>query len=144
MSPELRRFRSAADRYLDGYYRLFPQEASDLGWHQFDGDLGANTPEVYKEYGALVAATLAEVEAVSDDACRGDDWLDRRGFLAMLRTALLFHRRETWRINPQTHADAAVNSIFHLLIRNSERLPKILPAIESRLAKLPEFLAAGA
>lgn len=145
MASELRRFRTAADRYLEGYYRLFPHEASELGLHQFDGELGENTPAVYKEYGTLVAATLAEVEGLSEDGFAGDDWLDRRGFLALLRTAAYYNtEREVWRTNPQVHCDAAVNSIFHLLVRNSERLPKVLPALESRLAKLPAFLQAGA
>ncbi len=144
MNSEVRQFRAIADRYLDDYYRLFPHEASELGWHDFDGHLGENTPAVHRLFGRVVSRTLAEVAALSDDAFCGDDWLDRRGLLALLRTARFHHERNFWRTNPQVHCDAAVNSIFHLLVRNSERLHSVLPAIESRLAKLPEFLQAGA
>src|SRR4030095_3163002 len=74
-----------------------------------------------------------------------DDWLDRRTFLAMLRTELLNARDlQRWRNNPQVHCDAAGDSIFDLVIRNTENRGPFLPAIDSRLAKLPDFLAAGA
>ncbi len=144
MPTETRRFRAIADRYLDATHRLFPQDASELGLHQFDAELGENDARTHLAHRALVAGALEETEALPDHAFTGDDWLDRRGFLAMLRTGLLSNECETWRTNPQLAPDAAVNAIFNLLVRNSERLPAILPAIESRLGKLPRFLAQGA
>ena len=144
MNPEIRRFRALTERYLEETHQLFPQDASELGLHKFDALLGDNDAQVHLTHRRLMVATLREVEALSDHAFTGDDWLDRRGFIAMLRTELLFNTREHWRINPQLHCDAAVNSIFNLLVRYAEELPKALPAIESRLAKLPTFLAQGA
>ena len=53
----------------------------------------------------------------------GDDWLDRRTFLAMLRTELLNERDlQRWRNNPQIHCDAAVDAIFDLVIRHADNL----------------------
>ena len=40
----------------------------------------------------------------------------------------------------ETHCDAAVDSIFDLVIRNASDLGAVLPAIESRLARLPDYL----
>lgn len=144
MNPEIRSFRALAERYLEETHQLFPQDASDLGLHQFDDLLGDNDAQVHLTHRRLMADTLREVESLSDHAFTGDDWLDRRGFIAMLRTGLLFNTREHWRINPQVHCDTAVNAIFNLVVRYAEQLPKALPAIESRLAKLPAFLAQGA
>src|SRR4030095_2739444 len=45
---------------------------------------------------------------------------------------------------PQIHCDAAAEAIFDLVIRHAENLAPVLPAIESRLAKLSDYLAAGA
>ncbi|HEV7402279.1 MAG TPA: DUF885 domain-containing protein [Chthoniobacteraceae bacterium] len=144
VSSELSRFRAISDRYLEEFFRLFPQDASELGLHAHDGSLGENGASVHLEYERLCAQTAREVEALADSAFTGDDWLDRRGLLALLRTHLHSSRRGTWRIDPQLHSGAAVNSIFNLIVRNSERLAGALVNIHSRLEALPRFLAQGA
>ncbi|MEA3186470.1 MAG: hypothetical protein QOD99_300 [Chthoniobacter sp.] len=142
---EIRAFGAAADRFLEESNALFPQEASELGLKEYDAELGRNDAAVHRCFAKLLRTTLAAVERLSDHAFRGDDWLDRRGFLAMLRTGVLNHAElEVWRTNPQLHCDAAIQSIFGLVVRNTENLRHVRPAIESRLAKLPDFLAAGA
>lgn len=145
MSHPVRQFRGIVDRYLEANWQLFPEDASEAGLHQFDAELGENGAASWKKYVRLATDALREVEALPDHEFTGDDWLDRRLFLSMVRTTVLSHGTfEHWRRNPQIHADAAVNSVFHLVIRNADRLAKIRPAIESRLAKIPRFLAAGA
>jgi hypothetical protein len=106
---------------------------------------GENSAQDWQQHGRIAAEALREVEALPDSAFTGDDWLDRRGFLSMQRmTVLSGTTLQTWRTNPQVHCDAAVQSIFHLLIRHADDLPRIRPAIESRLGKLPRFLERGA
>ena len=142
---EIRGFRSTAQRFLAESYNLFPQAASELGLHAYDAELGPNNPGVYSRYIHLLKTTLNRVEALPDNAFAGDDWLDRRGFLSMLRTDLFQNDAlKRWRNNPQIHCDAAIQSIFGLAVRHSRDLRKIRPAIESRLGKIPEFLAGGA
>jgi len=143
-SSELSRFRALADEYLDEFFRLFPQDASEMGLHQYDGELGENGPATHLAYERLAIRIAQEVEGLADSAFTGDDWLDRRGFLALLRTHIFFSQRKNWRTDPQIHCGAAVNSIFHLLIRNAHRIPGILPAIHSRLEQIPRYLAQGA
>ncbi len=124
---------------------MFPQEASELGLSEFDGLLGENDAAFHREYAELVDSALRGVEALPSIGFVEDDWLDRRGMLAMLRTERLNHAvLETWRTNPQLHCDAAVQSVFGLIIRNANRLKNVLPAIESRLEQLPRFLRQGA
>ncbi len=144
MHSDVRTFRKVADRHLAETYERFPQDASALGLKQYDGDLGGNDPSTHLADIRQVMQTLTEVEAIPDDHFPADDWLDRRGFLAHLRTSLFFNGRERWRTNPQLHCDRAVDAIFLLVIRNARSLRKALPAIESRLAKLPRFLNEGA
>ncbi len=65
--------------------------------------------------------------------------------LADLRTsAVLDGEFERWRKNPQIHVDAAIGSIFDLVIRNAGNLEKVLPAIDSRLNQIPKYLRNGA
>ena len=124
---------------------LFPEQASRWGFKKFEPLLGENTPAVHQKHEALLEATLRKVEDLPEGAFTGDDWLDRRGFLARLRTEIVFSRDlQRWRTNPQQHVDTAVDAIFDLVVRASGNLSGALPSIESRLKKIPGFLAAGA
>jgi len=137
--------REIGERWLEETCELFPEAGSRMGFKKFESRLGENTPDVRRRHQRLLEDTLRRVEELPEGAFHGDDWLDRRGFLASLRTDLLFSRDlERWRTNPQTHCTSAVEAIFDLLVRSSSNLTKSLPAIEARLAKIPDFLAAGA
>ncbi|MDX2081868.1 MAG: DUF885 domain-containing protein [Terrimicrobiaceae bacterium] len=142
---DTRRLEEIGKRWLDESCQLFPEQASRLGFRAFEGELSENSPETHRKHIDLNRVTLAAVEALPESAFRGDAWLDRRGFLSRLRTEIFYSADlERWRTNPQSHCDAAVDSIFDLLVRSASRPAKALPAIESRLAKIPGFLAAGA
>ncbi len=145
MNAPVRRFRALAARYLDETHRLFPQTASERGLREFDALLGENDAATHETYLTLVETTLAEAEALPDFAFTGDDWLDRRGLLALLRTERFFHRTAPhWRTNPQVHCSAAIDAIFNLVVRHAGDLRPVRAAIESRLGELPRFLAQGA
>lgn len=139
------RFRKLADEFFDETYERFPEHASRLGFDKFNARLGANDPQAHRDQIALVERTLAEVESQPEAAFKGDDWLDRRQFLAQLRTDVLNDRDLLrWRTNPQGPCDVAVDAIFDLIVRHTDNLPGILPAIVSRLEKIPDYLEAGA
>lgn len=134
-----------ADRWLKATCELFPETGSSLGFSKYEPLLSPNTSASHKAHIKLLEQTLESVEDLPASAFRGDAWLDRRAFLAKLRTELLFTRDlPRWRTNPQVHPDAAVQSLFDLIIRASGRLAHALPSLESRLQKIPAFLAAGA
>lgn len=138
-------FESAASEWLEESCALFPEHASKLGFRKYDPLLGGNSAMERAAHIVLHERTLARIEALPEGLFDGDAWLDRRGMLAMLRTSLLRERdlRE-WQTNPQIHSNAAIDSIFELVVRGAEKLVRVLPAIESRLAKLPDYLRAGA
>ena len=143
-SQTLAEFRAVAKDWLESSCELFPEQASKLGFHKYDALLSSNTPELHLAHVALLESTLLRVEALPDAAFHGDDWLDRRGLLARLRVDLLFHRDlARWRTNPQLHCGAAVDAIFELVVRGAGRLASLLPAIESRLQRIPAFLGAA-
>jgi Bacterial protein of unknown function (DUF885) len=144
VNPTVREFRRVAERYWADYWSLFPDEAGEVGFHKYDSELGDNGAPIWREHARLMRRTLAAIEALPDSAFGADDWLDRRAFLAQLRTDLHWNEvLERWRNAPQVHCTRAINSILFLIIRNSERLARIRPAIESRLGKIPRFLAQG-
>ncbi len=145
MSKSAAAFRKLAQAWLDESHARYPEDASALGLSKYDAGLSANSASLHRAQIAANAKTLAAIEALPEAEFRGDDYLDRRGILAMLRTSRFFEEEHArWRTNPQRHIDGAIHAIFDLVVRNARTLPRVLPAIESRLAKLPGYLAAGA
>jgi len=138
-------FRSLAKDFLERSNERFPENASRQGLAEFNARLGENDPSTHLAHTKDVATTRDALESLPASEFEGDDWLDRRGFLSMLRVDHLFSQDlPRWRDNPQGHCDAAVESIFDLLVRHTENLASVAPAIEARLAQIPDFLAAGA
>jgi len=144
-SKASRAFHKLATSFLSETHARFPEDGSALGLAEYDALLSANTAADHLAQNKLVADTLSAIEALPEAEFRGDDYLDRRGFLAMLRTSRFFEdQHERWRSNPQRHVDGGINAIFDLVVRNARSLRRVLPAIEARLEKLPAYLDAGA
>ncbi len=119
-----------------------PQEAAELGLREYRGILGPNGPSAHRGLAALLAEALSAVEAMP--AFDGNDWTDRRAFLAYLRTGLFFHRTHPrWQLDPQIHGNTPVNAIFHLVVRHADDLRPVTPDILSLLAGVPRFLDDG-
>lgn len=133
-----------AGEFFRRTWDAFPQEAAELGLRQYRGLLGGNTARAHRAHADLLRSTLARIESLPAVDFHGGDWLDRRGFLALLRTQLFFHDTfPRWQLDPQVHCQTPVNSIFHLVTRGSENLAAVTPAILSLLAATPRFLGEG-
>ena len=111
----VRAFRGLVDRFLEETHERFPESASRLGLDEFNARLGRMTflhiahrfacssirlPRPRRLPEASFAATTGSTGALS--------W--RCFALSCLNTRTL----QRWRNNPQTHCDAAVDSIFDL------------------------------
>jgi len=137
--------RSLGERYIRRTCSDFPQWGSGVGFRKFEPFLSGSGERTHRERVLFLEELLASVEVLPAALLGGDDWLDRRCFLSLLRTELYSMRdRERWRINPQECCDGAVGAVFELLIRHAENLGKALPAIESRMAAIPGYLREGA
>jgi len=142
---EAAKLRSLGELYIQRTCSDFPQWGSSSGFSSFEGRLAGSDVKTRSERNAFLEELLAETEALPGNALKGDDWLDRRCFLSLLRTELLNSRDiERWRTNPQECCDIAVGAIFELVIRYSDDLSKARQVIESRLAAIPPFLKKGA
>ena len=138
-APELH---AAAERFFRAAWEIAPQEAAELGLRGYRGKLGPNDPVTHRRYAALLRRTLPVIEALPPGT--GDDWTDRRAFLAYLRTGLFFHEAHPrWQLDPQMHSGAAVNAVFHLLVRHADDLRAVAPDILSLLGDIPRFLDEG-
>jgi len=133
---------AAAEKFFRAAWEIFPQDAAELGLRAYRGRLGPNDADAHRRYIALLERTLPMIETLPPGD--GDDWTDRRAFLAYLRTALFFHRdHPRWRLDPQTHSGTAVNAVFHLLVRHADNLRAVTPDILALLQDIPRFLDEG-
>lgn len=140
-----RKLRSLFDTYLQETVLRYPEYGSNLGFDEFRPLLSDNTKKIHQDQNRLVKKTLAEIESLPESGFDAEGWLDRRTFASLLRRHELFEGElERSKRNPQGNCDAAIESIFELLVRCEGKLGNALPAIESRLAKIPDYLAAGA
>ena len=136
--------KSLGDRYIKRTCADFPQWGSSLGFAKYEPLLAGSDATTHLKRISFLKELLAETEALSFTGLSPDDWLDRRCFLSLLRTELLnSNDLARWRSNPQECCGGAIGSIFELVIRHSDNLGKALPAIESRLAAIPDFLRHG-
>ena len=136
--------RALGDSYIKRTCADFPQWGSSLGFLKYESQLSGSDLKIRKKRILFLEELLRETESLPAAKLHGDDWLDRRCFLAMLRTELLQTRDlERHRRNPQDYCDSAVGSVFELVIRHSENLKKARPSIESRLAAIPCYLKEG-
>jgi len=140
-----RRLAALFQKYLDETCERFPEMGSRLGFDRFRPFLGRNTAADHQAQIQLTRETLAALEELPPSSFAGDDWLDRRCFLSHLRHhQLMDDELERWRTNPQIHVDAAVESLFELVVHARGQLSKVLDPLASRLQALPDYLEAGA
>lgn len=145
MTPASKALSSLGKRYIQRTCSDFPQWGSGMGFLQYESRLAGSDERTRLARNRFLEILLAETESLSSKSLEGDDWLDRRCLLSLLRTELLNSRDlERWRTNPQECCDGAVGSVFELVSKHSDNLKKARPAIESRLALIPNFLKEGA
>jgi len=142
---KVRELGAIGEEFIEVLSEAFPESGSRLGFRKYDDRLGENTPAVWKDFGKQTVRFRERVEALPEAAFEGDDWLDRRGLLSLLRkTELDVGVLNNWSRNPQIHINEAIESIFMLLIRAGSHRKSVLPKIRARLRQIPDFLEAGA
>ena len=134
-----------ADKYITQTCVDYPQWGSGVGYTRFESRLAGSDETTRSTRNEFLEKLLSHTEAISPVTLNGDEWLDRRCFLSLLRTELLNSKDlERWRKNPQESCDSAVGAVFELIIRHSKDLKSAIPSIESRLEAIPRFLSDGA
>lgn len=137
----IRQFHRLAENYYEETFARFPIDASQLGREEFDAEMDSPQPETYESQARLTEKTLAAIEGLPANNFSADDWLDRRALLSELRSELMDLRSlQTWRTDPDDYAATAIESVYHLVVKNSDNLKRVVPAIESRLRKIPAYL----
>jgi uncharacterized protein (DUF885 family) len=135
-------FRALAADVIDGYFRLNPVHATEIGNHDHDGVWPDLTDAGRRARADWAADAAARLEALEPDALSRDERIDRRILLDNLaahRFAQETLREESW--NPLSYVYLFGNGLFALLAREFAPAPDRLRSAASRLRGLPQALA---
>ena len=117
-----------------------PTMATELGVHDYDGDLPDPSREAVREDVHLARQWMSQIEAFPTRGLSPDRLVDRDLAIHQIRLELFdLQQIESWRRNPNA-AEVAAFSILPLFIHEFAPLPERLASIQSRLEKIPHFL----
>ena len=129
-----------ADVYLKARSEFNPIRASRLGFHEYDGRLGARDPDSIEDWAKQIRQFLEKAGALEKTLEHPEDQFDR-GLLEWLlrRNLLQIETLKLYEKNPLQYAFAL--DLSALLMRTVPSWPEREEAIVSRLEQIPEFLA---
>jgi len=137
-------FSALTDELLASYYRLDPVHATDLGFHDYDGEWPDLTDAGRAARLAYAEDALARLGAVDMAALTRDEAIDHRilvGAAEAMRFGEATLQEERW--NPLAFVYLFGNGLFALLAREFAPLPDRLRSATARLASLPALVDAA-
>ncbi|MBN8481330.1 MAG: DUF885 domain-containing protein [Xanthomonadales bacterium] len=135
-------FTDLSRRALDGWLRLSPVAATQIGDHAYDSELD-DLSATGRQRGIDFARTLlAELDAIDATTLSRENQVDA----AILRNQLQYglwdaETQQGWATDPQVYSGLAGGAIYNLMAREFAPLPERLRSATARMEKLPALLA---
>jgi uncharacterized protein (DUF885 family) len=134
-------FASLVDDVLDGYFRLHPVQATEIGHHAHDGEWPDLTDAGRVTRAEWLAGAIERIEAIEAGSLTRDEAIDRRILLenlAAMRFGEETLREASW--SPLSYVYLLGSGLFSLLARDFAPLPERLRSAASRLRGIPAAL----
>ncbi len=138
-------FDAVSEQYFrDVYFHFSPSMATQVGFHEFDGQLeDYSVADIAREVAANRAA-LAKVEAIPADGLDREQAADREILMNSMRSKLLsLETIRMWEKNPDTYSSGVTGSIFVLMERPYASTDIRLAAAVERERQIPQVFAEG-
>jgi uncharacterized protein (DUF885 family) len=132
------RLTDLSQRWLDGWLRLNPVAATQIGKHDFDGeidDLSADGRQAIIDFSRRI---LTELDAIDTQKLSRENQIDA----AILRNQAegdlwTLETLQSWAWDPQVYNNLAGGSIYNLMAREFAPLPQRLRSATVRMQKIP-------
>ena len=129
---------------FDAYYRANPTAATDLGLHQYDGQLEDYSRAAVDREVAEIGRQIASLSAIDPGTLSTDDRLDREWLLGWLEGRRLYLAEvRTWARDPDYYASGIANSAFSLIKRDYAPAEQRMRSMIERARAMPAALAAA-
>ena len=133
-------FEALAQRIVDGYLRLNPESATQLGDHRFDGNLADLSARSRREQGMLGRRARAALEAIPPAALSQANRIDQAILLDKVEELLFqLEERKSWQWDPMAYNPGG--ALDGLLNRDFAPLPQRLESVKARLRQVPAMVA---
>ncbi|KAF1698949.1 DUF885 domain-containing protein [Pseudoxanthomonas jiangsuensis] len=135
-------FADLSRRALEGWLRLSPVGATQIGEHRYDGELDDLSAEGRRKGLEFGRGILAELDAMDLSALSRENQVDA----AILRNQLQYdlwssETLQAWAWDPQVYSGLAGGAIYGLMAREFAPLPARLKSATARMLKVPALLA---
>lgn len=135
-------FDRLTDRYIETIVEDHPVEATFLGFHSRDSELGAFTAEAFEERADHSRALLREFEGVPVEGAPIDVAIDARVTRISLERALRFHEQlRPHERFPSVYIGTALSGCNQLVLRDFAPLEERARSLLARIRQIPGVLA---
>ena len=136
------RFTDLSKRWLDGWLKLNPINATQQGDHRFDAEIDDLSAAGRAQYVDFSKKMLAELDAIDATKLSRENQLDA----AILRNQIQsdiwgMDTLQAWAWDPQVYSGLAGGAIYNLMAREFAPLPERLKSATARMEKLPALFA---
>ena len=137
-------YAAVTTRIFDEYYRANPTAATDLGLHQYDGQLEDYSRAAVDREVVEIGGQIAALSAIDPATLSTDDRLDREWLLGWLEARRLYLTDvRAWARDPDVYASGIANSAFSLIKRDYAPAEQRMRSMIERARAMPAALAAA-
>lgn len=134
-------FADLSQRALDGWMKLSPISATQIGEHRYDGELDDLSAEGRRQGVEFTRGLLSELDALDISSLSRENQVDA----AILRNQLEYdlwseETYQSWAWDPQLYSELAGGAIYGLMAREFAPLPERLKSATARMQKIPALL----
>src|SRR5947199_6209424 len=141
-TPEDDVFQRTAHEYIEQYLRANPEDATELGDHQFDGQLTDYSSEARAKELATQKEFRDKLNAIDGSQLTGANNIDFRIIMENIDYQI-FRAEELkepdW--NPLVYMQSLANSLYLLVARDFAPAEKRIPNLRQRMEKIPGVIA---
>jgi uncharacterized protein (DUF885 family) len=136
------KFADLSKRWLDGWLKLNPVNATQQGDHRFDSEIDDLSAAGRAGYVGFSKKMLAELDTIDTGTLSRENQIDA----AILRNQIQsdiwgMETLQSWAWDPQIYGGLAGGAIYNLMAREFAPMPERLKSATARMEKLPALFA---
>jgi uncharacterized protein (DUF885 family) len=136
------KFADLSRRWLDGWMRLNPVSATQLGDHRFDSDVDDLSADGRQRMVDFSQRVLAELDAMDVHALTRENQVDASILRNQLRSDIWnLQTFQSWAWDPQVYNGLAGGAIYNVMARDFAPMPQRLKSATVRMEKIPGIFA---
>lgn len=136
------RFAELSKQWLDGWLKLNPVSATQIGEHRYDGEVDDLSEAGRKAQVDFAKKLLGELDTVDLSKLSRENQIDAAILRNQLRSDVWgIETLQSWAWDPQVYSGLAGGAIYNLMAREFAPMPQRLKSATVRMEKIPQIFA---